>query len=204
MTTFYSPPRPGRDKHYARDFLEESSFQKSPTQGLSKLWQADMVEHRMREMVRSRKRDVEPAPLHMHTVHGQRSAYTHATAPLQAQHAQAMEALMLTRAERDTALQQQRSLQLQVAHEREENRNLESEVIAFKQRMEAAIGSFEEIVEQAGQEKAALLSQLQAAQQEAENARRNATKPHAVKVAPAQPHHMRNLSRLHLAVPLRE
>jgi hypothetical protein len=150
----YSPHRELHGGHKAsRGYALESPIPQSPNQGISKLWQEDMVEHRLREMVRSRKRDATPG----HPVNGM--------------HVHGADALRAMRTERDAALHSQRSLQMQLSHEREENRNLENEVIAFKQRMEAAISSFEGIVEQAAQEKGTLLSQLQAARQQAEIAR---------------------------------
>ena len=138
----------------AEAFAAHSSSPSAATQGLSKLWQADRVEHQLREMMRGKPREAPPP------------SRAPQSSKIDAHHTLVHQ----LRTERDAALQAQRSLQAQLVHERQENRDLENEFIAFKNRMEGAISSFEDIVEQAAQEKAELLRQLHVAEHQSKAA----------------------------------
>ena len=83
-----------------------------------------------------------------------------------------------------TALEQgphQRALAEEVARLRSENRSLEVEGIAFQQRMEAAINTFEEQLEQTAHDKELMSSELEEARKALADA--NAAKAAAEKVA---------------------
>ena len=117
---------------------------------LTSLWVADSYEHQIRELEfanrelrrAAARRGSTGAPGTWHSPSGQQA--THAGAEReQLDHANA-----------------------EVASLREENRALEAEGIAFKQRMEEAVDSFELIVERASQEKEEMATELVAVRQQ--------------------------------------
>ena len=83
-------------------------------------------------------------------------------------------ALANERSQKEAALQGQRALQEEIMRMQDERENLENEALAFKERMETAVGSFEGILEQAVQEKNLAYQELLVVQGQLETAQRRA------------------------------
>ena len=74
--------------------------------------------------------------------------------------------LAAERSQREASVAGQSALQSEVWRLQDEKENIEEEALAFKQRMEVAVSSFETIIEQAVREKADIYEQLQTARRQ--------------------------------------
>ena len=82
-------------------------------------------------------------------------------------------ALAAERSHRSAAVEGQRALQDECVRLHEEKQDIENEAFAYQERMEATIGTFEAVLEQAARDKEAVYEQLLALKQQLEAERRN-------------------------------
>ena len=82
-------------------------------------------------------------------------------------------ALAAERSHRSAAVEGQRALQDECVRLQEEKQDIENEAFAYQERMEATIGTFEAVLEQAARDKEAVYEQLLALKQQLEAERRN-------------------------------
>jgi len=135
-------------------------FSSSAT-AFSQPWQSDLIERQMRETERRRHESrYEPR---------RESAWPSSSVTSSRHHVPETR----HRFEEDLLAAQDRNrvLQVELVRMRENKAALEAEALAFKQRMEHAVGSFEGIIEQAVDEKARTFQQLLAAKQQLQTAR---------------------------------
>jgi hypothetical protein len=138
--------------------LQRSLITRSET-SFSQPWQADLIERQMRETERRRhevgrtvKYEPRRAMVRSNGVLGLRQ-------PAPGVHSRIEEDLSAAR-------DQNRVLQTELVRVRQEKAALEAEALAFKQRMETAVTSFEGIIEQAVEEKTRTFQQLLTAKQQ--------------------------------------
>jgi hypothetical protein len=102
----------------------------------------------------------------LHSAYGQRPTYGKQRPDLS-------NALAAERSHRSAAVEGQRALQDECVRLHEEKQDIENEAFAYQERMEATIGTFEAVLEQAARDKEAVYEQLLALQRQLEAERRN-------------------------------
>lgn len=138
--------------------LQRSMITRTDT-SFSQPWHADLIERQMRETER-RRHEVGHAVKHEpRRAMVRSSGVLDLRQPAPGVHSRIEEDLFAAR-------DRNRVLQTELVRVREEKAALEAEALAFKQRMETAVGSFEGIIEQAVEEKTRTFQQLLTAKQQ--------------------------------------